>query len=130
MIPLRFVKNMNEDNYRPSTAGDLQSRSSCSLRRSSETDCSASARAAAVAAETAVADEVEDGSTARTADYTSYAGASPLQDTASPSTAAGTAASPTTAAAASAAGAADSNLLRSSSLSLSLRRNESPPPEN
>lgn len=72
---------MTGDNLHPSTAGDLLSRSSCYPHPCSESDYSASvAAAAAVVADTVVA--AEGGSKARTADCTSYAAASPWQDTA------------------------------------------------
>lgn len=77
-----------------------------------ESDYSLSAAAAAGAVGTVAAG---DGSTARNADYTSSAAASPLPppDIASPSTAAGTVASPSIAAAAAVAVAVHWNLRRS-----------------
>lgn len=94
-LPPQFEKSMTGDNHHPSIAGDLQSRSSCYLHSSSESDYSAFAAAASVAADTAAAVVAgADGSTARNADCTTYAVASPSLDTAQPSIAAGTAASP------------------------------------
>lgn len=116
----RREQSKYEDNLRPSTAGGLQSRRCGYLRRSYESEETASAAGAGTAAAAAAAAGAVAGSTARIAGHTSFVAASPLQprDTALPSiVAAGTAASPSTVAAAAVGAVADSNLRRSFFLS-------------